>query len=790
MPEAPTVSLPSGGQRTSLQGSIAIMAASTSEFLLLVQNEESERVEFLADASEPRIFHSISAHASGEGGTIVVGVRRDPLGGISLVGADRDRIELVPRVLQERFQSPAPEVELDLVEHDSRTFGILRVKRSPQPPRLLGGETYRRNGTRTVRVGDDPRPLFAGAGVGLNITGGPSASAGDQLGLRDNVQVEVVRGEPSPPPGEETPPQPTEAGPLPVGAAMIRASREAGRGEKSLRVDEQAEVLASLFNRADERDAFSFGLFGPWGRGKSYLMREVSKRLSDPTVPSKDVTHLTLTRYGVVHFSAWRYRRTPEVWAFLYETVLEAAKRASPLVTVRAALVRYGPWPAIWAVFGLGSTLFSVMDRLEVVEALARTLGVVGIIYFAYLLFRFKTLARRLQERYAAVARYDDKLGLQAAIGEDLKALLIAWTPRDHFDVWGRKRPSVPEEELPSKAVSRWAAVLYVLAALFVARQLWPSFRDNTFAIPIPFQEPIPLAIAPWAAWLPFILWLTLSALGPLAVMYLNGPLVPTHRWRGVPYWFWHKRDERILLVVDDLDRCDPVQMLEVIESTALILDDPEIRRRVQICMLIDEASFTRAVLQKYRYLKDEAGTDQTRTYSPERIVRENLEKYFLVHFRLLPLDPTELVEVMDTYVRAIEPVPASSRSGTAAETPARPPTVAAAPQPDPAGDSGSSGSRNPRTGGSIDPISPEEAHVLRETARGLAGTAAHEEWGPRAVRSLLFRYVLARELLLAVGERVDPSSLANALVQARPGSAGEDDPTGRLLNRVVAQVR
>ena len=69
----------------------------------------------------------------------------------------------------------------------------------------------------------------------------------------------------------------------------------------------------------------------------SKAVRNADGTLAFILISNKDVTHLTLSRYGVVHFSAWRYRRTPEVWAFLYETVLEAAKRASTLVTVRAA---------------------------------------------------------------------------------------------------------------------------------------------------------------------------------------------------------------------------------------------------------------------------------------------------------------------------------------------------------------------------------------------------------------------------------------------------------------------
>ncbi len=431
----------------------------------LLMQGESEQLEFLDDTLDPRLYESICAFANTSGGTVVVGVKERPPGSgaeLSLVGVERDRLEQLMSVLPIRFEPPAPNVRLEVIQEDDRTFGVLRVEKSPEPVRLHTGETYRRVGGSNQR----PTPGVA-RGVGLFTVGGAAPSISDELPLDDEVKADLIPNSSTVPPptvrGDE-PEQPRTEGMLPVGGAMISARREAGDNEKTLRVEEQAEVLASVFDRASDEDAFSFGLFGPWGRGKTYLMREVAKRLSAPAFSPSDEARLTTKRYGVVHFSAWKYRRTPEVWAFLYETVLEAAKRASTLLTLRAALVRYGPWPAIVAVFGLFLTLLGVADRLEFVTVATRVLGVCGIAYYAFLLVRFKSLAQRLQKRYATVARHDDKLGLQAAIGEDLKALLIAWVPRDYFRILGRSASADPEDELPSRKVTL-PAVLYAMAA-------------------------------------------------------------------------------------------------------------------------------------------------------------------------------------------------------------------------------------------------------------------------------------------------------------------------------------
>jgi hypothetical protein len=46
---------------------------------------------------------------------------------------------------------------------------------------------------------------------------------------------------------------------------------------------------------------------------------------------------------------------------------------------------------------------------------------------------------------------------------------------------------------------------------------------------------------------------------------------------------------DRLPLVVDDLDRCQPNHLLAVMESIKLLLEDTEIGRRVQVLMLVEE---------------------------------------------------------------------------------------------------------------------------------------------------------------------------------------------------------
>ena len=82
-------------------------------------------------------------------------------------------------------------------------------------------------------------------------------------------------------------------------------------------------------------------------------------------------------------------------------------------------------------------SLFSAADRYEALVELSRIIGVAGLLFLLFVAVRFRTLCKRLQKQYASLASHRQTLGLQAAIGDDLRALLIACMPKD-FWVGGR----------------------------------------------------------------------------------------------------------------------------------------------------------------------------------------------------------------------------------------------------------------------------------------------------------------------------------------------------------------
>lgn len=60
-----------------------------------------------------------------------------------------------------------------------------------------------------------------------------------------------------------------------------------------------------------------FGVFGCWGRGKSYFLRLLHDILSEDH--QKD--------YDYIEFNAWKHQKTPEIWYHLLNTLIESKSR-------------------------------------------------------------------------------------------------------------------------------------------------------------------------------------------------------------------------------------------------------------------------------------------------------------------------------------------------------------------------------------------------------------------------------------------------------------------------------
>ncbi len=100
---------------------------------------------------------------------------------------------------------------------------------------------------------------------------------------------------------------------------------------------------------------------------------------------------------------------------------------------------------------------------------------------------------------------------------------------------------------------------------------------------------------------------------------------------------------EKLILFIDDLDRCEEKLIIDTIDTLRLMLDEKEIRERVKVVTAIDERILKKAITYKY--------TDSTQ----EAIsVNDYIEKFFLIGLKLNDLSQANISELIDIYSKEI----------------------------------------------------------------------------------------------------------------------------------------
>ena len=389
------------------------------------------------------------------------------------------------------------------------------------------------------------------------------------------------------------------------------------------------------------------------------------------------------------------------------------------------------------------------------VELLVGALGLAFVTVSVTWFGAFRGTLRRLKADYLRTINHDLALGLQGIIGTDLVHLLRGWIP-------GR----------PAKTVASVLPLLGVaVLVLAIGGSIWLRFDG-------------PLENLPWlipAAWV--------AGCGAVAA------------WIG----FGGRHDGRILLIVDDLDRVPANQLLGIVESIKLLLEDPAVSERVSAFAVAEEASLRSAILDKYASLSDPRHKD-LEGVPPSRLISENIEKLFIGHLRLSPLTSADVRDLVDLFTgpplptgpevqegeAELEPAPRASswtaisnwvgdrvkrgRAGTADE----PGDSEAQDDAMAASDVGV-----PRVAFSVEERSALQA-VLPELHEGGSFNGT-----PRTIRTFLTSYQLARLLLRARGHAVPADYLAAEMAARFLGRRSQNAPTpaGDAIQAVISEV-
>nr|WP_198030329.1 P-loop NTPase fold protein [Mesorhizobium sp. LNHC220B00] len=446
----------------------------------------------------------------------------------------------------------------------------------------------------------------------------------------------------------------TKAGRIP------RMTREADDKELALSVGEYAKALATILRTAEGE--FTFALFGPWGSGKTTLTRLLKPLLEDP----KDFADQTgasqqlfakLT-YEVAAHNAWKYRQPPEAWVYLYKSLVERASAGhGPLerlaLAARSAHFRYGPWPLVGALLSLALLVIPLTETFQLAAILGSLIGTGAIAHIAAITPKVQNKIRAIFEKNAKLSTGPERLGMLALIGEDVKALLSAWTKKPPDD------PSVDDgkSEAPSangQGKSRPVRIGLPVSILTVVTIAWacalcmpPTPHPDGFLVRVikviasfipggpkdagsdASQQAFEVATN-WAFWVAWVAFAFAMVVGPWIV---SAP-----------------KPDRVLLIVDDLDRCSPGDMLTVIENLKLLVDDPVLSERLQVLMLVDERVLEHAIAKRYEDMIDERATDivgetpdNAGLVAKQEIIAEQLEKLFACHLRLPALSDRDV---------------------------------------------------------------------------------------------------------------------------------------------------
>jgi KAP family P-loop domain len=531
-----------------------------------------------------------------------------------------------------------------------------------------------------------------------------------------------------------------------VSSFRARYRRERA-GPLALGASQYAIALARLFRVAEAE--FSLALLAPWGMGKTTIAREVQRYLVSRQDYSEDFKNTfgaevepaeNLARYETITFSAWAYRRQPELWIWLYESFVKAFLDRNPIIKglriFRCGIAKHGLMPLLNSMAIMAFLAIPLAWIAAVIKGGLALFGALGLLTIIVLGKRWFKPVQALIDRYGVIASHRERLGLQALVGDDLRALVDSWV-RGGSPNWSHILGFAGFAVLVAGAWAFFMPITEPLSSQFVT-VLCRSYQDwcNDTAIASTISSN-------WYAWLT---WVAISALVLLALIVPLG------------------RVDRILLIVDDLDRCPPDEIVDLIDGIKLMLEEKKVGEHVQALVLADNRVLEQAIRKRFKEIVDSTG--DVREAKLRRVVREHMEKVFLCHFHLPSLTKANVFQLGELFAQEFEP---SDRARTTDRPPAPDPPE---PLPDPSPPTPTPQPRpQPRVRTELPVLdvnltftATEKQTIARAIERHFGSKLGDEAPTPRFIRSFLFKYQLARMILQMKRLSYTPEEIADGL--------------------------
>jgi hypothetical protein len=570
--------------------------------------------------------------------------------------------------------------------------------------------------------------------------------------------------------------------------AVPRYDSDLAAGADLLDADRDAQAVAALIASKDLRPPLSIGLFGSWGSGKSFVLGRITQVLRMHAKPPGYLKHIS-----VIEFNAWHYAEA-NLWASLVDQVLEAiAPIASPVSPPEVTEATEKARAAQRAAEEAAQRAKAQRETLERAErALARrrrhaslllaaVLALLGVAVIAALVGGW---GRVVAVATAATALLGSAAGALAnARRASADAAELAAAGRAGVTTIGRLvgqpdaigvqahgaelRRLQEEHEAARRAAERLEGERDRLTALAAAQPLGALLhRLSTIT---DYRDQLSLVTR------------TREHFGQVDDAIRMSATMRAEGGSDEPAL------ERIVVVIDDLDRCPPEKVVTVLEAVHLLFSF----EMFVVLIAVDTRWLEQSLRIKYRQLLGRSATATPRDY---------LEKIIQVPLHLVPLDE----DMVRTMITGLTGVPAEPSDATgpppdggrradeppAAAGPVMPEgrrLVATMPRP-----------RRPAPAAEILHISPPEATAMAGVAP-LVGTT------PRTVKRFVntYRLLKARASTSAEVFDADRDGLGDheavafllALVTGHPQAAAtlfpalRDAVAGSTVQEVLARV-
>jgi len=315
-----------------------------------------------------------------------------------------------------------------------------------------------------------------------------------------------------------------------------------------LNVDWLADVSANIIDQIISEKGSMFGIFGKWGRGKSFFWSKLKEKM-------------IAKKYDVVEFLAWKYHDTPASWAYLYDAFAKVFyKKPEQIFSLR------------WI-----SYLFKIIVVNFIRQPLTNILRFIFSIFIPILLFFF-----------------------------------VKENPNLFFGEW----EFLEKVKFNFQTYSYGIIITYFLVITyyfskvykFDVRSIFQKFSTKNFESLLGMQAEIEKEL-----------------------------IFLTKLWNS-----------KIILFVDDLDRCNEDKILTVIDSLRIMTENNLIAKKIIVVAAIDERILKRVIRNKYQKMVDDKNI-------LDNLTREYLDKLFLFGVKLSKLNNEEKNEIFNNYTSNLQ---------------------------------------------------------------------------------------------------------------------------------------